>query len=348
MAISTITDFRSFIRSLLSKADINDEHLDLYTSDANIKRYQVAFTHKSVSTLSAENYETFEFEGDVVVNMCAVKWIRTRYPKIANVSWLTHMKHKIISQSVLGIVAEQYGFLERIRIGDDVVNRILNISNGHAYKLSDGEHVKLHESSKEHTKEELEEALEALHDDDGKTIKRQDHRPTGCGYLALLEDTFEAFIGATSVIVDSTSCTKLGVSIAVCFAIVSKMLDDANLTFEYEDLWDPITRVKQIAYDRKTWPINKAFRIEDRSEEIEAVDDDGNRYIKHKPMFKVHLSAWTKGDMSVTEANRVIISTGVGRSIVRAKNIASLAAIEELKKLGFVEYRSNPYKLYNT
>uniref|UniRef100_A0A6C0LZR9 RNase III domain-containing protein n=1 Tax=viral metagenome TaxID=1070528 RepID=A0A6C0LZR9_9ZZZZ len=340
-------EFQSFIGSLLAKANINEEHVQLYTNEKNLERYKVAFTHKSISTVAAENYETFEFDGDVIVNLCAVKYFRMRYPKITNVSWLTHIKHKVISQAILGMVAEKYGFLEHIRVGDDVINRIVYLSDGHAYRMPDGEHVKIHEPSQHHTPDDIRNALDTLHDDDGKTVKK-DHKPTGCGYLALLEDTFESFIGATSAVVDSTAEVKVGASIAICFAIISAMLDEANISINYEDLWDPITRIKQMAYDRKNWPINKAFYTTDCSEETDMVNDKGEHYTSRRPQFRVTLTAWVKGDMSVSDSNRVVIGKGVGRSIQRAKHIAALQGIEYLSKIGFVEYQSNPYTKHNS
>ena len=60
----------------------------------------------------------------------------------------------------------------------------------------------------------------------------------------VLEDVFEAFFGATEWLIDSR--TTIGVGYGVCYKIVSKKLDAENFSFEFVDLMDPITILKEI------------------------------------------------------------------------------------------------------
>lgn len=64
--------------------------------------------------------------------------------------------------------------------------------------------------------------------------------------LKLLEDTFEAFIGATSEILDSFFDKKIGVGINICYDIMENLLNQINFSFKYEDLYDAKTRLKEM------------------------------------------------------------------------------------------------------
>ena len=59
----------------------------------------------------------------------------------------------------------------------------------------------------------------------------------------LLEDTLEAFIGATAFILDNN--LQHGVGYAVVYNILSSIFDEMDISLKYEDLYDPITRLKE-------------------------------------------------------------------------------------------------------
>jgi dsRNA-specific ribonuclease len=59
-----------------------------------------------------------------------------------------------------------------------------------------------------------------------------------------LEDVFEAFFGATEVLIDSR--IRQGAGYSVCYAIISNILDTMDISLRYEDLFDSKTRLKEV------------------------------------------------------------------------------------------------------
>jgi dsRNA-specific ribonuclease len=60
----------------------------------------------------------------------------------------------------------------------------------------------------------------------------------------LLEDVFEAFFGATELLIDSIIYPGSGY--AICYRIVCSLFKDMDISLSYESLYDPITRLKEI------------------------------------------------------------------------------------------------------
>lgn len=60
---------------------------------------------------------------------------------------------------------------------------------------------------------------------------------------SLLEDVFEAFFGATEMLVDSI--VHPGSGYGICFRLLKNIFDSISISLKYEDLYDPITRLKE-------------------------------------------------------------------------------------------------------
>ncbi len=60
----------------------------------------------------------------------------------------------------------------------------------------------------------------------------------------LLEDVFEAFLGATERIVDKYK--RVGVGYAIVYDILASIFDDMDISLKYEDLYDAKTRLKEL------------------------------------------------------------------------------------------------------
>lgn len=60
---------------------------------------------------------------------------------------------------------------------------------------------------------------------------------------SLLEDVFEAFFGATEILLDKM--LGLGSGYGICFRILKSILDESMISLRYEDLYDSITRLKE-------------------------------------------------------------------------------------------------------
>lgn len=61
---------------------------------------------------------------------------------------------------------------------------------------------------------------------------------------SLLEDCLEAFLGCTDYTLDINF--RIGVGYAICYDIMVTILDTVNISLEYEDLFDSVTRLKEI------------------------------------------------------------------------------------------------------
>lgn len=60
----------------------------------------------------------------------------------------------------------------------------------------------------------------------------------------LLEDVFEAFFGATEMLIDSI--VYPGSGYAICYRIVASLFNELDIPLSYESLYDPITRLKEV------------------------------------------------------------------------------------------------------
>lgn len=61
--------------------------------------------------------------------------------------------------------------------------------------------------------------------------------------MSLLEDSFEAFFGATEFLLDKIICP--GAGYGICYHLIKFILDKEPISLKYEDLYDPITRLKE-------------------------------------------------------------------------------------------------------
>jgi len=64
----------------------------------------------------------------------------------------------------------------------------------------------------------------------------------------LLEDVFEAFLGATSYILDKRF--RNGVGYAICYDILANIFDEIEISTDFEELVDSVTKLKEI-FDKK-------------------------------------------------------------------------------------------------
>lgn len=60
---------------------------------------------------------------------------------------------------------------------------------------------------------------------------------------SLLEDVFEAFFGATEFMIDRM--VGNGSGYGICYRLLKTILDEEQISLRYEDLYDPITRLKE-------------------------------------------------------------------------------------------------------
>ena len=91
----------------------------------------------------------------------------------------------------------------------------------------------------------------------------------------LLEDSFEAFLGVTEIILDETF-GMVGVGYNVVYDILASVFDEEEISLRYDTLYDPKTRLKQI-FDMKEYrdKLGKEPKYDDKF-----VGPDGVRYVR--------------------------------------------------------------------
>jgi dsRNA-specific ribonuclease len=147
-----------------------------------------AFTHPSVDPV--ENYEFYEFIGDVTVNKCIVWHAHRRFPHLRTVKGveiISQLKSNLVSRKSLSSFADKLDFWKYIRMTSEIQER-------HKKKV--------------------------------------------------LEDVFEAFIGALEMIIDD--CVNPHSGYGVCYTIIDSILSNIKISLATIDLKDSKTRLKEL------------------------------------------------------------------------------------------------------
>jgi dsRNA-specific ribonuclease len=140
----------------------------------------------------------------------------------------------------------------------------------------------------------------------------------------VLEDCFEAFFGATELIIDRK--TKEGVGYAICNEIFKGMISEMPFpSIKYEDLFDPITRLKEL-FDYNFPGKGRIGKYEYVCPDVE--DDDENNKLKNINIY------WTN-----PQGVRTIVAHGSGSLKEKAKAVAAEHALSFFKSQG---YAKNP------
>lgn len=134
----------------------------------------------------------------------------------------------------------------------------------------------------------------------------------------LLEDVFEAFLGATKLIL-LEKFGFYGTGNEIVYSLIKSLLDEYTISLEEEDLYDAKTRLKEF-FD-KPYVRQKFGRVEYR------LQDNENEDLRSTNLF------------FVKDGIRTLISKGVGISKVAQEKDAAKYAIqflkEELRKEGY-------------
>lgn len=128
--------FRIFIRDiLLNRCKISEKLFErCFNTDAAWRLINRAFVHKSASE---QNYELLEFEGDPVVNLTTVAYIRWKFPDKTDLEWNTKVKHNLISGKILGRAAYKMGFGKYIKYTDPEIDEIFALGNESRYDVQE-------------------------------------------------------------------------------------------------------------------------------------------------------------------------------------------------------------------
>lgn len=136
----------------------------------------------------------------------------------------------------------------------------------------------------------------------------------------LLEDVFEAFIGATENIIDTN--IRRGAGYEICYCIVESILDKVEISLKYEDVFDAKSRLKETFDYFKDYlgqPLYEAKR-------------DGE--YSHVTLYSV--IGGTGAGKNIMGGARRVIGTGKSGLQADAEQYAAKEGLENLKNKGYV------------
>lgn len=156
----------------------------------------------------------------------------------------------------------------------------------------------------------------------------------------LLEDVFEAFLGVTETLLDEQ--VMYGVGYACVYKILGAIFDDMKISLRYEDLYDAKTRLKELfdIHVEKLGPLVYEERKDDLITYSTAYRCAGGTYA-------------TRPDGSVN-TKRIIgryhkVKIGEGSAALKAdaQQAAAAAAIEELRRQGYIKHAPRIYAKFS-
>tara|TARA_B110000285_G_scaffold170848_1_gene191243 strand:+ start:567 stop:1376 length:810 start_codon:yes stop_codon:yes gene_type:complete len=136
----------------------------------------------------------------------------------------------------------------------------------------------------------------------------------------LMEDVFEAFIGATECIVDDR--VKPGLGAVVIGQYLKNLFDKENVSLKYNDLYDSKTRLKEL-FDKYGAKLGRLKYSESKN-----FDSEGNSITTSRIM------------MHATRGAPETIGVGVGKMKAEAQRAAAEEAIVKMRLRGF--YKEEP------
>ena len=110
-----------FIRRVFSKSKIDPKYMDVLTNPEALAIYRVAFTSNTVD--SDNNYELYEYMGDVAANAAVVMYFYKAFPQLRcprSINILPRLKIVHVSRESFSKIAEDLGFWTHIRYDTNV------------------------------------------------------------------------------------------------------------------------------------------------------------------------------------------------------------------------------------
>ena len=159
----------------------------------------------------------------------------------------------------------------------------------------------------------------------------------------LLEDVFEAFLGATESLIDDR--IKFGVGYSVVYRILESIFNEIPISLKYEDLYDAKTRLKELfdLYGKDLGPL----LYEDEKQEI-----GNDNQITYSTVYRVQGGQYFTKPNGKLNRNRIIggtkIKLGVGSAALQddAQQKAAEKALWVLKQQGWEKELPEVYKKF--
>lgn len=175
-----------------------------------------------------------------------------------------------------------------------------------------------------------------------------------------LEDVFEAFFGATELLLDTR--IRHGIGYEICYSIVKKLLDETDLSLKYKDIFDAKTRIKEILdfFGDELGELNYITKKHDRVHYVELYCCQSNSKSKKTSIEELlfnktltdedilkRLREQYKPSQIITSKNKKIL-IGKGKAYLKAdaQQQASEEGITFLNKKGFVKPLTEDYQRF--
>ncbi len=148
----------------------------------------------------------------------------------------------------------------------------------------------------------------------------------------LLEDVFEAFLGATSTIMDEQ--VHLGLGNATVYKILATIFDEFPISLRYEDLYDAKTRLKELfdLHGEKLGPLIYE----------ETKEDDGTTMSFAYRLDGAVYDTRTDGTVNMNKIKgryrRILIGKGCASMKADAQQLAASNALQLLATQGYVKH----------
>lgn len=143
----------------------------------------------------------------------------------------------------------------------------------------------------------------------------------------LLEDVFEAFLGAVEFILDNN--IRYGVGYAIVYDILSSIFDEITISLYYQQLFDARTRLKEI------FDVHKELGVLDY--DIEKIDDIN--YVTAVGVIGGYGKKKNEG------GERIVLGKGNAAAKENAEENAAQDAINNLKQKGIYKRINEYYKI---
>jgi len=155
----------------------------------------------------------------------------------------------------------------------------------------------------------------------------------------LLEDVFEAFLGATERILDKRK--RVGVGYAIVYDILANIFDEMDISLRYEDLYDAKTRLKELfdMYESKLGPLVYRERKHDS--------------ITYSTVFRVQNGRYQERPDGSINKKKIMggryVKIGEGSAALKAdaQQNAAVNALDTLKKQGWSKPVPVIYQRFN-
>lgn len=146
-------------------------------------------------------------------------------------------------------------------------------------------------------------------------------------FSSIIEDTVEAFFGCMSTLLEQK--LSRGASLEICTRILHSYYRTVNIDISYENLFDPVTRLKELYQSQLRW-FETTTLVKGRrqktvylEEKVEEAEDGSNIYT-----YTVY--GWLK-EKEISEKNKKVIASQQGWDPDTTRNEAAKNALLYLK-----------------